>query len=54
MTKGIVSGRFLACPKTYEFRLPTFLTGIASFQDRYLISGWFMGSHLTQGTWGMG
>jgi hypothetical protein len=26
-------------PKTYEFRLPTFLTGIASFQDPYLISG---------------
>jgi hypothetical protein len=33
------------CPKTYEFRLPTFLTGIASFQDRYLISEWFKGSH---------
>jgi hypothetical protein len=28
----------------YEFRLPTFLTGIASFQNPYLISGWFMGS----------
>jgi hypothetical protein len=36
------------CPKTYEFRLPTFLTGIASFQDPYLISGWFMGSHRTR------
>jgi integrase len=28
---------FAASPKTYEFRLPTFLTGIASFQDAYLI-----------------
>jgi hypothetical protein len=26
-------------PKTYELRVPTFLTGIASFQDGYLISG---------------
>ena len=33
------SGPFLACPKVYEFRLPTFLTGVASFQDPYLISG---------------
>src|ERR1700675_2556986 len=32
----------------YEFRLPTFLSGIASFQDLYLISGWFMGSHWTR------
>src|SRR5437773_4472864 len=32
----------------YEFRLPTFLTGIASFQDPYLISGWFMGIHRTR------
>src|SRR6266850_5511952 len=31
----------------------TFLTGIASFQDRYLISVWFMGSHLNQGIWGL-
>jgi len=35
-------------PKTYEFRLPTLLTGIASFQDPYLISVWFMGSHWTR------
>jgi hypothetical protein len=28
-----------------NFVLPTFLTRIASFQDPYLISGWFMGSH---------
>jgi hypothetical protein len=41
----VVHGLFLASPKTYEFRLPTFLTGIASFQAPYLISGWFMGSH---------
>jgi hypothetical protein len=43
--KELHSGPFRSCPKTYEFRLPTFLTGIASFQDPYLISGWFMGSH---------
>ncbi len=24
MTKGIASGRFLACPKTYEFRAITY------------------------------
>ena len=29
-------------------------TSAASFQDRYLISGWFMGSHLNQGIWGLG
>jgi glycosyltransferase involved in cell wall biosynthesis len=40
-----LAGLFAASPKRYEFRLPTFLTGIASFQDAYLISGWFMGSH---------
>jgi hypothetical protein len=39
---------FLARPKMYEFRLPTLLTGIASFQDPYLISGWFMGSQWTR------
>jgi hypothetical protein len=39
------SGPFLACPKVYEFRLPTFLTGIVSFQCPYLICEWFMGSH---------
>jgi hypothetical protein len=49
MSKGIARGCFLACPKTYEFRLSLFLTGIVSFQHRYLISGWFMGSHLNQG-----
>jgi hypothetical protein len=32
----------------YEFGLPTFPTGIASFQDLYLISEWFMGSHGTR------
>jgi hypothetical protein len=42
--KELYSAPFLASPKMYEFRLPTFLTGIASFQDPYLISGWFMGS----------
>jgi hypothetical protein len=45
IARELHSGPFLACLKTYEFRLPTFLTGIASFQDPYLISGWFMGSH---------
>jgi len=44
MSKGIARGSFLACPKTYELRLPTFLIGIASFQDGYLISGGFLGS----------
>jgi hypothetical protein len=43
--KELHSGLFLACPKVYEFRLQTFLSGIASFKDPYLISGWFMGSH---------
>jgi len=37
-----LAGLFAASPKTYEFRLPKFLTGIASFQDPYLISGWLM------------
>jgi hypothetical protein len=46
--KKLHSGLFLACPKTYEFRLPTFLAGIASFQDPCLISGWFMGNHWTR------
>jgi len=46
--KAPLAGLFAARPKTYEFRLPTFLTGIASFQDAYLISGWFMGSHRTR------
>jgi hypothetical protein len=31
-------------PKTYDLRVPTFVTGIASFQDGYLISGGFLGS----------
>jgi hypothetical protein len=48
ISKELHSGLFLACPKTYEFRLATFLTGIVSFQDPYLISGWFMGSHRTR------
>jgi hypothetical protein len=46
--KELHSGLFPACPKIYEFRLPTFLIGIASFQDPYLIGGWFMGSHRTR------
>jgi len=46
--KELHSGPLLACPKTYEFRLPTFLSGIASFQDPYLINGWFMGNHWTR------
>jgi hypothetical protein len=43
-----LAGLFAAGPKTYEFRLPTFLTWIASFQDPYLISRWFMGSQRTR------
>jgi hypothetical protein len=46
--KELHGGPFLACPKTYEFRLRTFLTGIASFQDPYLISVWFIGNHWTR------
>ncbi len=46
MTKGIASGRFLACPKTYELCLPTFLVRIASFQDGYLTSDGFVGSRV--------
>jgi len=42
MSKGIARGSFLACPKTYELRLPTFLIRIAAFQGVYLISGGFM------------
>jgi hypothetical protein len=29
-------------------RVPTFLTGIASFQDGYLIIGWFVGSRKSE------
>lgn len=32
-----------ACPKPFEFRAPTFPTRFASFQDGYLIVGWFVG-----------
>jgi hypothetical protein len=45
VSKELHSGLFPARPKTYEFRLPTFLTGIVSFQCPYLICEWFMGSH---------
>jgi len=34
-----------ACPKTYELRLQLFLARIAAFQDGYLTSGRFVGSH---------
>jgi len=37
LTKEQHGGPFLACPKMYEFRLPTFLMGTAPFQDPYLI-----------------
>jgi hypothetical protein len=33
--KELHSGLFLACPKMYEFRLPTFLIRMATFQDGY-------------------
>jgi hypothetical protein len=46
MSKGMTSGRFLACPKTYELRLPTFLVRNSSFQDGYLASGGFVGSRI--------
>ena len=48
ISKELHSGLFLAFPKTYEFRFPTFPSGIASLQDPYLISGRFMGSHWTR------
>jgi len=45
MTKGIASGRFLACPKTYVFWVPASLARIGSFCGSYLIPDWIMGKH---------
>jgi hypothetical protein len=48
VSRGRRNGHFLSYPKSYEFGAPTFLTRFVSFQDGYLVIGWFMGSHCNQ------
>ena len=44
LTAPVSSNPEIACPKTYELRLPTYLIRIPSFQDGYLMGGGFVGS----------
>lgn len=42
--RRLLSGPFVACPKTYESSSPLFSLRITSFQDNYLASGEFVGN----------
>jgi hypothetical protein len=43
-----IDSRGLTCPKTYELDAIESLTTIASLLGIYLISGWFVGNHLSR------
>jgi hypothetical protein len=48
INKGTAQRTVSSLPKNVSISFADVLTGTASFQDPYLISGWFMGSHRTR------
>jgi hypothetical protein len=53
-TGELPSGRFLACPETYEFRVAAFRGGVISFPSGYLDNNLFLSSRLHRDTRSLG